>query len=74
MMQSKKAVEICQQEFASLKAECASLQMQISEKQKINVDLESLKKKLLTEIETHKKNEVCIVLIALFCFLFVKIV
>lgn len=58
VLQSKKAVEVCQQEFASLKSECATLQVQINEKQKKCIELETVKKKLLADVETHKKNEV----------------
>lgn len=67
VMQSKKAVEVCQQEFASLKAECASLQGQIAEKHKKNVELEAFKKKLFTEIETYKKTEVSFVCVCFLC-------
>lgn len=58
VLQSKKAVEVCQQEFASLKSECSALQIQINEKQKKNAELEAFKRRLLSEIENHKKNEV----------------
>lgn len=58
VVQSKKAVEVCQQEFASLKSECALLQVQVTEKHKKITELEAQKRKLLSDIDTHKKNEV----------------
>lgn len=58
VLQSKKAVETCQEEFSSLKSECALLQVQINEKHKKILELESQKKRLTADIETHKKNEV----------------
>lgn len=60
MAQSKRAVEVCQQEFASLKSECALLQVQVAEKHKRITDLEVQRKKLLTDVDARKKNEVII--------------
>lgn len=68
VMQSKKAVEVCQQEFASLKAECTSLQAQLAEKQKKNGELEGFKRKLLADIEAHRKNEVRLIIFVVFSF------
>lgn len=58
VVQSKKAVEVCQQEFASLKSESSLLQVQVAEKHKKITELEAQKKRLLADIESHKKNEV----------------
>lgn len=68
VVQSKKAVEVCQQEFASLKSESSLLQVQVAEKHKKITELEAQKKRLLADIDTHKKNEVKITFFVLFFF------
>lgn len=55
--QSKHAVEICQAEFTALKNECNQLKLQLNEEQQKVTDLENQKKKLISDISTHKKNE-----------------
>lgn len=56
--QSKRAVEVCQAEFTSLKTECAHLQLLLNEERRKYMDLDGQNRKLLSEIDTHKKNEV----------------
>ncbi|XP_050294210.1 rho-associated protein kinase 1 isoform X3 [Anthonomus grandis grandis] len=55
--QSRKAVELCQIEFTSVKKECANLEADLRESTNTIINLTEQKKKLGAEIQMYKVNE-----------------
>lgn len=55
---SKKAIDLCQRELATLRCRSNNLEAAVSEKEEVIQSMERHNKKLLSDIDTHKKIEV----------------
>lgn len=56
--ESKKAVDVCQTEFKSLKVQRAQLEAQVEKQTEDIKQLEATNTKLMTELDARKKREV----------------
>lgn len=63
--QSKKAVEVCQAEFAAMQTQYTQLELEHNETKNRITELEKQRKKFVNELENQKKNAVCNVFLLL---------